>query len=115
LVTDEASGVEYEISVKAKKKSVWPAVKGIYQDNQYIVFVDIYRVEAPTFYILNNEQWQKVLRDIQSYREDGSEIIRGALEWNWIEGGKPKRFRGSLLKVKDVEKYINNWEALPVG
>jgi len=107
------SDVLFEISIKAKKSPNWPAVKGISSDNQYLVFVDIYECESPSFYILNNQQWQKVLKKILPKRENGAEIINGALEWNWIEDGKAKRFRGSRLLPTDIAEFKDNWKVIP--
>ncbi|WP_166421920.1 hypothetical protein [Pseudoalteromonas sp. Z1A8] len=113
VMTDSNTGDEYEVSVKAKKGKVWPAVKGINKENQYIVFVDLYMVESPIFYVLNNAQWRIVLETIQPHRDSGAEIINGALEWNWVKDGKNKKFRGSQLNAKDISDYINNWAILP--
>lgn len=104
---------KYEISVKAKKSPTWPAVRGINEQSQYIIFVDIYKLESPQFYILDNKEWQKVLKNIKPDRADGSEIIKGALEWNWVADGVKKKYRGSALKVSDIAQYLNNWDILP--
>ncbi|RRS08698.1 hypothetical protein EAG18_10915 [Pseudoalteromonas sp. J010] len=107
------SGEEYQVSVKAKKGNVWPAVKGIDNDDHFIIFVDIYRLETPAFYVLSNHQWQSVLKNILPEREGGAEIKDGALEWNWEENGKAKKYRGSQLRVEDISDYVNNWSVLP--
>lgn len=111
-VTDPISNTSFEISVKAKKSPHWPAVKGINKNNHYIVFVDIYD-HSPTFYILNNQQWQYVLRKILPERENGAEITKGALEWNWVKDGKPKKFRGSKLFPNDILEFKDNWKIIP--
>nr|CAA6830693.1 MAG: Unknown protein [uncultured Thiotrichaceae bacterium] len=113
LARDPKHFGEYEVSVKGKKSASWPAVRGISEKNQYIIFVDIYKIESPNFYILNNQDWQEVLSSILPNRDGGAEIINGALEWNWVESGKNKKFRGSQLYTSDIEKYLNNWAVLP--
>lgn len=104
-VTNPNDGSSFEISVKAKKGRVWPAVKGICKDNHFMVFIDIFSGVSPLFYILNNQQWQGVLRKIMPNRDEGAEIIKGALEWNWVVDGKPKKFRGSQLFPEDIFEF----------
>jgi hypothetical protein len=112
LVKDPKSNKQYEISIKAKKSASWPAVRGVKADNQFIIFVDIYKNESPSFYILSNKDWQDVLHSILPKRDAGAEIVSGAIEWNWVADGKKKKFRGSKLSVSDIESYINNWSIL---
>jgi hypothetical protein len=112
-VKDSRLEVEYEISIKAKKSPTWPAVKGIRNENQFIIFVDIYKTESPVFYILNNSNWNNVLETIMPNRDADAEIVDGALEWNWVDDGQRKKFRGSKLLASDIEQYKNNWTSLP--
>lgn len=112
-ITNSEDGSSFEVSVKAKKSQVWPAVKGILKNNQYIIFVDIYSNQSPDFYILNNRQWQGVLKKILPNREEGAEILKGAIEWNWTENGKQKKYRGSQLLVEDISKYKDCWGSIP--
>ncbi len=109
----EKKGVDYQVSIKAKKSKVWPSVRGIKEEGQYIVFVDIFKIDAPTFYILDHASWQQVLKDILPQRDAGAEIVDGAVEWNWVEDKKSKKFRGSQLFASDIEHYLNNWSVLP--
>jgi len=103
----------YEVSVKAKKTAEWPAVKGVSEDTQYMVFVDACTVEDPQFYILTNKDWQDVLKTIQPKRKTGARIINGALQWDWEDDGKLKKFRGSKLYPTDIQAYKDNWCVLP--
>lgn len=112
-VTKPKTKESYEVSVKAKERKSWPAVKGIQNVNQYIIFVDYLNNESPIFYILNYREWNVVLKKILPTRETGAMIVNGALEWNWIKGGKPKKFRGSMLFPEEIKKYRNQWHKLP--
>lgn len=112
-ITESNGKSLYEVSVKAKKTAEWPAVKGISENTQYMVFVDIYTNDAPQFYILTNEDWQNVLKTIQPKRNAGAQIVSGALQWNWTDNGRLKKFRGSKLYQADIDVFKNNWRALP--
>ena len=113
LATNPNNDESYEVSVKAKLKDTWPSVKGINKKNQFIVFVDLNTIGDPSFYVLSKRQWINVLKRILPNREEGAEIVDGAIEWNWEVDGKKKKHRGSLLKVEDIERYKNNWSILP--
>lgn len=103
----------YEVSVKAKQGRAWPAVKGVSKSNQFMLFVDAYSAGSPVFYILTNFDWQCVLKSIKPAREAGAKIVEGALQWDWVEDGVPRRFRGSQLFSADIESFRDNWSALP--
>lgn len=112
-ITGPNDELTYEVSVKAKKTPVWPAVKGISNKRHYMVFVDVRTDEAPQFYVLSNNDWQNVLKKILGKRDPGAEIIKGALEWNWKSEGKQKKYRGSMLRPTDIKKFKNKWSTLP--
>ncbi len=111
VIKDKTGRALCEISVKAKRKPTWPAVRGIYNDQHFIVFVDA--ASEPSYYVLNNADWQGVLKKIIPYRSGKPEIKNGAIEWNWIdENGKSKKRRGSELAVEEVAKFRNNWAVI---
>lgn len=113
LVINPNNNESYEVSVKAKENASWPRVKGINEKNQFMVFVDLHTDGDPSFYILSQRQWLNVLKRILPNREEGAEIVGGAIEWNWEVDGKKKKHRGSILKIEDIKKYENNWSVLP--
>ena len=116
LIVKSLNGeVIYEVSVKAKDGHEWPSVKGIKNKDQYMVFVDFEERVYPEFYVLNYRQWNNVLKKILPKREKGAEIVDGAIEWNWLEGGKKKKRRGSLLRSEEIAIYRGKWSSLPVA
>ena len=112
-VTNQSNGEKFEVSVKAKDGPTWPAVRGISSKNQYIVFVDLQTKTDPDFYVLNNRQWIAVLKKLLPNRDAGAEIVNGAIEWNWMKDGNPKKRRGSYLKVDDIASYKDAWKVIP--
>jgi hypothetical protein len=60
--------VEFEfgfvrIQVKAKQGREWPAISGIYTDDDFIILVDFSGADCvqPDFYILNLSDWKSLL------------------------------------------------------
>ncbi len=112
-VTNLKTDVSYEVSVKAKIGNIWPAVKGIRNENQFIIFVDYSENKKPSFYILSYPEWISTLKKIKPQRDKGSKIINGTLEWNWEKDGVPKKFRGSRLCPEDINEFKSCWKILP--
>lgn len=106
-------GQRYQVSVKGKAKPKWPAVKGIVTNDQYIVFVDCADVGDIGFYILSCRQWQAVLERILPERDKGAKIVKGALEWRWVDKGGKKKWRGSWLLPDEIKRYKDKWSTLP--
>ena len=112
-VSDRKTGKSYDVSVKAKRGHVWPAVRGVRSRNQFMVFVDASDVRETSFYILTYSEWISTLQRIKPQRDAGSMIVNGALEWNWKEGGVLKRFRGSQICLEDISRFKSRWASLP--
>ena len=59
----------FRVSVKAKQKRSWPAVKGIWQAGDLLVFVDYEGKEdemPPDFYVLDVPAWKKIVKRIKN-------------------------------------------------
>lgn len=54
------------VQVKAKQSSEWPAVSGLYRQEDILVLVDYQKKaieERPDFYILNLKDWQALIEE----------------------------------------------------
>ncbi len=96
------SGREFfNVSVKAKKGRVWPGVKGIWEPNDILVFVDFKGKSddvRPDFYIVGVTQWKAIVKNIQKTRGGTSTIDKE----NTLCWGSRK---GCLIKEEDVTAY----------
>lgn len=113
IVRNQQTGEQYEISVKAKQGKKWPAVKGIANSNEYIIFVSLTPNSDPEFFILTNRQWGGLLKRLLPTRDPGAEIIGGSIQWSWIEDGKKKSFKGTAISREEISKYRDRWTVLP--
>lgn len=113
LVLNPVTGDKYEISVKAKQGNTWPRVRGIAASNEYIVFCSLSPDSDPEFFVLNNDQWGELLKELIQTRSEGAGIINGSIEWHWEEGGKKKHFKGTAIKRDELLQYKDNWSVLP--
>ena len=113
VVRNRETGEQYEISVKAKQGTKWPAVKGIAKSNEYIVFASLSPDADPEFFVLTNRQWGALLKRLLPTREAGGKIIDGAIVWRWTDDGKNKSFKGTAISKEEIAKYQDNWAVLP--
>ncbi len=85
------------IQVKAKQGSEWPAISGIYTDDDFIVLVDFSVGEdvQPDFYILNLYDWKSLLKQ-EKKRVPGIEID-GKLRIRYSDGWKGLNIRPAAV------------------
>jgi hypothetical protein len=106
------------IYVKSKRTRVWPNIRGIAADNEYIAFVDCIP-EDFGFYIVNVNDWKSVLEKrlsevlnlrpterIKIDKDTNTAIFVDQLK----KSGKP--YMGIDLRVSHLQPYKDCWEKL---
>lgn len=111
LLVDGLQGLA-RVSVKAKTGYAWPSVKGIWQTNDFLIFVDFHNKEVedrPDFYVLEVADWKKVVKALQKKKGGGAKIdTENTLYWEpWKSA--PKGRKGCSVNVSDVQSYKDNW------
>ena len=106
----------FRVSVKSKQKYGWPRVKGIWQKDDIIVFVD-YKGKEPTdrpdFYVLDVPAWKKVLKCKLEKLNDSSAKIDDENTMYWPgEEGEKNAWTGCQVTVADVRAFKDAWPNL---
>ena len=106
----------FRVSVKAKQKRSWPAVKGIWQAGGLLVFVDYEDKEdemPPDFYVLDVPAWKKIVKRIKNRIKDPRAKINkeNTIFWPASEGMK-NGWIGCQVLVEDVAEFKNAWPPL---
>lgn len=94
-----------KIQVKAKQGSEWPGVSGINKASDYLVLVDFQRKdegERPDFYILNINDWKKLL-ELEKKKFPEATID------NQLRIRYPDTWKGLNLKPEKVESFKEKW------
>ena len=113
LIVDPKDKPLFRISVKAKQKRNWPSVKGIWQKDDLLVFVD-YKdkslSEPPDFYVVNVAGWKKVVgRVLKRLNDDRAKVdSENTIYWPGEEGEK-NSFTGCTIKVNDIADFKDAW------
>ena len=97
------------VEVKSKKKNVWPAVKGMKDENCFLILVDFSKkelTERPDFYIVDSQDWKDYLDEFiipdKKFKELKEEHIPV-----WQDN-----FKGAAIKPTQVEKYKEKWDKI---
>jgi len=111
------------VSVKSKRIRVWPNIRGIKYDNEFIVFVDYYKKQLPSpevdFYVINSQDWQNLLdirlTEVRARKPtERIEIDKSTNTPIFIDqlkkSGKP--YMGIDLSVSHLRPYKDRWERL---
>lgn len=104
----------FRVSVKAKQKQTWPRVKGIWQQNDLIVFVDYKGKELttpPDFYILDVAAWVKVVKNKKRKHPNAKIDKENTLYWPATEG-KNDGWVGCQVSVAEISEYKDAWPDL---
>ncbi len=105
----------FRVSVKAKRGYEWPSVKGIWKNNDIIVFVDFKGkedVERPDFYVLGVKEWTKLIESIKR-EKPGSQIDKKTNTIFWPPWSKTSRgWRGCSIRVNHVDEYRDKWPSI---
>jgi hypothetical protein len=101
------------VQVKSKAGYEWPSVKGINDDDSFLVFVDYANKnenQRPDFYVLNLEDWNTYINS------------RLAKEGKWLSLRKNKdgsstpvytdKWEGVNIKVKELTPHIERWDKI---
>lgn len=112
----EAKDHLFRVSVKAKQKQTWPRVRGIWQPDDLLVFVDYKNKEdatPPDFYVLDVAAWKKVITKIKKRINDPRAVLdkENTLVWPPTEG-KKDGWVGCQVSVKDVAQFKDAWPVL---
>jgi hypothetical protein len=78
------------IQVKAKQSSEWPAVSGLYRQEDILVLVDYQKKELderPDFYILNLKDWKALIEE-EKDRIQGVHIDKSTWRITYPDGWK---------------------------
>jgi len=78
------------IQVKAKQSSEWPAVSGLYKEEDILVLVDYQKKEVderPDFYILNLKDWKALIEE-EKDRIQGVHIDKSTWTITYPDGWK---------------------------
>lgn len=109
--TDILIESEYQmlrVQVKAKQYGTWPAVKGIYKKDDFLILVDFKGKnidERPDFYILSIRNWKNLInKEKQKYSEVR---IDDKLCVHYSDGWK-----GLNIKLSHVMNYKEKWEKI---
>lgn len=108
IETDDGVGC---VSVKSKRCSTWPRVKGIWKECDLIVFVDFKGKsidDKPDFYILNINQWKQLMKKIQKQKE-GSMINKSTNTIYWENEEGDITWEGCQISVSQVREHKNKW------
>lgn len=96
------------IQVKAKQGYEWPAVLGLYREDDFLVFVDFKgkdKNERPDFYILDLGDWRELVNEVRKKHKgsvvDKQNIITFADGW-----------RGIGIRTSSIAEYKERWEKI---
>lgn len=109
--TDILVETEYtmlRIQVKTKQGEVWPAVKGIYRDDDILVLVDLKSKnlnERPDFYVSDISDWKKLIE--KEKIRSPSIKVDGRLRIEYPDGWK-----GLNIKLKDIQTHKERWDKI---
>ena len=105
------------IQVKGKMGSNWPRCKGIFRENDFLVFVDFENKsvdERSDFYILDVNDWIKLLeKEIRSTSniEEGYVTIDEKNVPTW-KGGNGSLIGGHNITPKMIEEHKELWDKI---
>jgi hypothetical protein len=97
------------IQVKAKQGSEWPAVSGLYRQEDILVLVDYQKKEVderPDFYILNLKDWQALIEEERD-RIQGVHIEKSTWAITYPDGWK-----GLNIKPAKVNTSRERWDKI---
>lgn len=108
------------IEVKAKKGPKWANIKGVSDEDAYIVFVDLRKpeTERPDFYVLSSEDWRKAaLKVVKQKQKNSPQMNVFVDEENCLtfpdqitKSGKP--YRGCSISIDNVGEYKDCWDKI---
>lgn len=106
------------VQVKAKQGNVWPAVSGLHREEDFLVFVDFAGRSADEpldFYIINFEEWKKLVKEQclklkekypDIYIDDEYRLVNP----NVAEGKKP--YIGFGIAPSRLAEFKGRWEKI---
>ena len=104
----EAGTTMLAISVKAKQRNDWPHVAQVLRPDEYLVLVDFQHkedTERPDFYVLNSDDWDKLLDDfVQGAKNAKRDPTYGVV---FSDGWK-----GVNVKQKMVVESRERWDKI---
>jgi hypothetical protein len=111
LVESESSMLR--ISVKTKQGKQWPAVKGIYRLDEFIVFLDYENKgvqDLPDFYILDRKYWIKV---VKAATIDKTQVIIDDKNCvHYPDGWKGLNINPQMISKYMVTKESDGWQLI---
>ena len=99
----------FRIQVKGKQDEYWPAVKGIYGKDMFLVLVDFQNKqenERPDFYILTVEDWKHFMATGMEYKE------KVTIDERTNKPTKSDGFEGANVKPSMVTECLEKWEKI---
>jgi len=116
LVYNTETGKLFRIEVKSKQKKQFAWIKGVKDENHLLVFVDFWKKEdeRPDFYVLNLEDWKKILDKyvrIKHWYDITDDYVPVNLR---RRDGTPrkKEMEGITIHVEQIEEHKDKWEKL---
>lgn len=106
------------VQVKAKQRSAWPLIKGVYGDDMLLIFVDYKNkklIERPDFYILTSVDWKNFVTKDGWVAEEASEG-RYRLADKYIpiridKEGKD-RWKGVNIQPDEITEHKERWDKI---
>lgn len=120
LIFSEGNDKLLKIEVKCKQGNEWPACKGIYQKDSFIVFVDFKdsnEIQRPDFYILSEKDWRELVIKKEKYYNEKypnlrTDIIKGVLRTLNQLNKQGKPYLGCGIKTIDIESFKESWDKI---
>jgi len=106
------------VSVKSKQKQSWPKVKGIWLEDDLLVFVDYKGKEIttpPDFYVLNVQAWKKVIAKKLKNDPRAKVNKENTVFWPAAEEGQKDTWTGCQVSVSEVEEFKDAWPDLTLS
>jgi hypothetical protein len=120
LIFSEDNDKLLKIEVKCKQGNEWPACKGIWQKDSFIVFVDFKNIDErqrPDFYILSEKDWRELVVEKEEYYKKRFPNLKTEIKRNVLitlnqlnKQGKP--YLGCGIIAKDIVFYRERWDKI---
>jgi hypothetical protein len=112
---------EVKLTVKAKQKTVWPAVKGLSGSNNFLILVDFEGKkpgEGPTFFVLDEADYKKLadakLTKVKNRNPNKRVNLDGNKTVVWVDeiGKDGESYKGIAIQVDDVNPCLEKWDKI---
>lgn len=111
----ESKSTFLRFSVKAKAGSTWPKVQGIWENDDWLVFVDFQGKslnDSPDFYLLTVINWRRVINRIKlnRYKQQQCSVDKKTNTLVWpSQGNNSREWRGCEVRLPDIAEFKDRW------